>query len=194
MQAVAFDLDGTLVDTTRAHGEAYMRAFAEFGVEIDATAFEAHVGKHQSDIIRALAGASYRRLDVEQLHVRKTEHYSELAPQLARPLALLELARGLRGRTPMALVTSATRRTATASLTRWFDVDDFDVVVTADDVTRHKPDPEPFLLASRLLGVGPEGVLVFEDSPSGITAAVRAGCLVCPVAALPADPPSESVA
>ena len=57
-EAVAFDLDGTLVDTAPAHGEAYRLAFSEFGIEIDAGDFAAHVGLHHSEIIRLLAGRS----------------------------------------------------------------------------------------------------------------------------------------
>ena len=53
----------------------------------------------------------------------------------------------------------------------------FDVIVTADDITRGKPDPEIFLLAAQRLGVPPGRCLVFEDAPMGIEAARRAGML-----------------
>jgi sugar-phosphatase len=52
------------------------------------------------------------------------------------------------------------------------------VLVTADDVEVGKPDPAPFLLAARSLGLPPERCLVIEDAPAGITAARRAGCHV----------------
>ena len=57
----------------------------------------------------------------------------------------------------------------------------FPTVVTVDDVTRAKPDPEPYLLAARLLGVSPSRCLVFEDSEAGAEAAHRAGCVVVQV-------------
>jgi HAD superfamily hydrolase (TIGR01509 family) len=180
-EAVAFDLDGTLIDTAPAHGEAYRLAFSELGIEIGAGDFAQHVGLHHMQIIQLLAGDHANEVDATSLHGRKSEHYEAVAPQLCRPLPLLSLVAMLHGQTPLALVTSATRRTACASLAGIWDINDFDVVVTADDVAKHKPDPAPFLLSAQLLGVPPGRVLVFEDSGSGIEAATRAGCLVAPV-------------
>jgi HAD superfamily hydrolase (TIGR01509 family) len=60
----------------------------------------------------------------------------------------------------------------------------FDVTVCAADVTRTKPDPEPYLLAAKLLGVEPESCVVLEDSPNGIAAAEAAGCQVIAVPSL----------
>ena len=56
--------------------------------------------------------------------------------------------------------------------------DSFAMVVTVDDVVRAKPDPEPYLLAARTLGVDATRCLVFEDSEAGAEAAHRAGCTV----------------
>ena len=80
-----------------------------------------------------------------------------------------------------AVVTSSGRveahhKIGVAGLTRCFAT-----VVTVDDVTRAKPDPEPYLLAARLLGVAPARCLVFEDSEAGAEAAHRAGCVVVQV-------------
>jgi HAD superfamily hydrolase (TIGR01509 family) len=60
----------------------------------------------------------------------------------------------------------------------------FDVTVCAADVTRTKPDPEPYLLAAKLLGAEPESCVVLEDSPNGIAAAEAAGCQVIAVPSL----------
>jgi len=65
----------------------------------------------------------------------------------------------------------------------------FPVVVTGDDVTAHKPDPEPYLLAAKLLGADPARCVALEDSPSGVASAGAAGCLVVAVPSLlPIDP------
>jgi HAD superfamily hydrolase (TIGR01509 family) len=60
----------------------------------------------------------------------------------------------------------------------------FPVMVTGDDVTAHKPDPQPYLLAARLLGVAPGNCVALEDSPNGVASATTAGCLVIAVPSL----------
>jgi len=77
-------------------------------------------------------------------------------------------------------VTSGSIPIATARL-RGTDFDIPDVMVTANDITSGKPDPEPFLLAAQKLGVDPKRCLVFEDAPAGISSAKAAGCSVVAV-------------
>ena len=60
----------------------------------------------------------------------------------------------------------------------------FPVTVTGDDVTRTKPDPEPYLLAAKLLDVDPQQCVALEDSPNGVTSATSAGCHVIAVPSL----------
>jgi beta-phosphoglucomutase-like phosphatase (HAD superfamily) len=83
---------------------------------------------------------------------------------------------------PYALVTSSQRRFVDAVLSRIGLR--FPVVVSANDVTRGKPDPEPYLLAARRLGADPGRCVVLEDSITGVTAAEAAGCLVVAVPTL----------
>ncbi len=66
----------------------------------------------------------------------------------------------------------------------------FPVVVTGDDVTRTKPDPEPYLLAAKLLDAGPQDCVALEDSPNGVTSATAAGCHVVAVPSLVPIPPA----
>jgi HAD superfamily hydrolase (TIGR01509 family) len=81
-----------------------------------------------------------------------------------------------------ALVTSSQRAFAAAVLASTGLR--FPVVVTGDDVTAHKPDPQPYLLAARLLGVDPGRCVALEDSPNGVASAAAAGCLVIAVPSL----------
>jgi HAD superfamily hydrolase (TIGR01509 family) len=84
---------------------------------------------------------------------------------------------------PVGLVTSSLKEIADAVL-KGVGRDRFDVIVTADDVARTKPDPEPYLTAARLLGVEPVRCVVLEDSPNGVAAATAAGCAVVAVPSL----------
>ena len=78
------------------------------------------------------------------------------------------------------MVTGSSRKSLERVLTeaqaRWFDV-----VITADDVLRVKPDPEPFLLATHALKLEPEKCIVIENAPFGIEAARAAGCAVAAI-------------
>ena len=66
----------------------------------------------------------------------------------------------------------------------------FPVTVTADDVTRTKPDPEPYLLAAKLLDAAPGQCVALEDSPNGVASATGAGCRVIAVPSLLPIPPA----
>jgi HAD superfamily hydrolase (TIGR01509 family) len=66
----------------------------------------------------------------------------------------------------------------------------FDVLVCAEDVTATKPDPEPYLLAAKLVGVDPGDCFALEDSPNGVASAEAAGCRVFAVPSLVPIPPA----
>ena len=95
---------------------------------------------------------------------------------------LLALLAGCRDRVRTALVTTASRANVDAILDAHGLRPDFDVVVTGDDVSRHKPDPEAYLLAAARLAVAPAQCLVFEDSDIGLKSARAAGMAVVRVA------------
>jgi HAD superfamily hydrolase (TIGR01509 family) len=105
----------------------------------------------------------------------------QLMPGAAGLLAEIEAA-GI----PFALVTSAEREIMDAALAV-IGVQ-FPATVCAADVTRKKPDPEPYLRAAALLGAAPERCVALEDSPTGLAAAHAAGCAVIAVPSVPPPP------
>ena len=170
--AVLFDMDGTLVDSTPAVTRSWLRWAGEEGVDpallvgrhgVPAAGIIAAVAPERDEAARA---AALER--IEAIEVGDTEGVVVLPGALA---ALEALAGGARS----AVVTSSTRplalvRIAAAGLTAP------DVVVTASDVTRGKPDPQPFLVAAQRLGVDPARCLVVEDAPAGLVSGRAAGC------------------
>jgi HAD superfamily hydrolase (TIGR01509 family) len=104
-----------------------------------------------------------------------------LMPGAARLLAGIEAA-GI----PFALVTSAEREIMAATLDS-IGIR-FPATVCAADVTRKKPDPEPYLRAAALLGAEPGRCVALEDSPPGLAAAHAAGCAVIAVPSVPPPP------
>lgn len=166
--AALFDLDGTLVDSTPAVLRSWNLLAAEYGVGVEPLA-QGH-GQPAAALIRSLFPAD--RADEALARITEIE-----AAEVSDVVAIPGSAEFLGSVPVRAIVTSGTRliagnRIAAAGIARP------EIVVTFDDVTRGKPDPEPFLLAAQRLGVDAGSCVVFEDAPAGITAAKAAGCAV----------------
>jgi len=177
LAAVLFDLDGTLVDSDLAHGMAYKMAFAEVGISISESDFEPLSGLHFLEVIDRLSNGKLN-FDPLELHRSKTQHFQQISTRFIRPLPLLGLAQLLKGRVPMALVTSASDMTVEAVLSTLGIEGLFEVVISGDKTSKHKPDPGPYLEACRRLGLNPESCIAFEDSEVGVLSARRAGISV----------------
>jgi sugar-phosphatase len=165
------DLDGTLVDSTPAVHRAW-GAFAERnGLDLTEVLDYAH-GRPSREtaahLIRPGADAAEEAALVEEQEVHDTDGV------VALPGAA-ELLRAP-GR-PLALVTSCSTALATARL-RAAGLPIPDVLVSSDGLERGKPDPAPFQIGARRLGVAPARCLVLEDSPAGIASGVAAGAVV----------------
>lgn len=165
--AVLFDNDGTLINSL----EAVRRSWAVWATEhdVDGSRFADFHGLPAAAIVAKIlpdgdqTAALARIVEIEE---SDTEGVVAL-PGAADALELL----GGRG----AIATSATRNLAVARLEA-AGIGIPEVLVTADDITRGKPDPEPYLLAAQRLGADPAQCLVVEDAPSGLTAGRAAGC------------------
>ncbi|MFE2285834.1 HAD-IA family hydrolase [Streptomyces sp. NPDC059443] len=170
--ALLFDNDGTLVSSMESVHRCWARWAREYGITEEAfAAVELH-GRPAAEIIADLlpelpegarAGALAR---IEALEVEDVPGGVVLLPGTKELLSALPPGR-------WAVVTSATRPLAGARL-REVGID-FPEMVAADDITRGKPDPEPFLLAAARLGVDPARCVVFEDAPAGLAAGRAAG-------------------
>lgn len=173
-RAVLLDMDGTLVDSTVVV-ESLWRAWArEHDVDEDRTLAVVHGRQGQESMAILLPERDRAINDLENAAMLQQES-SRTDGIVAVPgaSALLDALRDV----PHALVTSADLRLATVRMeTAGLPMPP--VRVTAEDVTRSKPHPEPFLRAAGLVGNAPEHCLVFEDAEAGITAALAAGMSV----------------
>lgn len=167
-KAILFDLDGILVDSTPAVARVWARWAADHGIEPALAIAQAH-GRRSIETIRAIApqiNAEKENLVVEQMEIEDREGVTAI-PGSARLLNSLPQDR-------FAIVTSATAGLAQARL-GYAGLPLPRNLVTADDVTKGKPSPEPYLKGAELLGVEPGDCLVFEDAPAGIASAHAAG-------------------
>ena len=178
VEAMLFDLDGTLVDTMDLHYEAYRRVFAEFDRHFDRAAYMAAVGPPALRIIPGFLRQLHLEGDVEpaDIHHRKKMRFEEvLGEDMPRRLATFEILEERRGRASTAIVTSGNAR-GVGTLLAALGLDRMvDTVVTAEDVRSGKPDPEPFALGLARLGRPPARAIAFEDQALGIMSATQAG-------------------
>ena len=169
--AILFDLDGVLVDSTRSVERQWRQWAREQGIDCDKVMAVAH-GVRTIEVIRALAPHLDAEAEVRKLESREAKDQDGVA---VMPGAV-ELVRAIPP-DRWCVVTSGTRFLATARL-RLFGIPIPKVMVTADDVAHGKPDPAPYLKGAELLGFDPRQCLVIEDAPAGIQSAHAAGMKV----------------
>ncbi|MFJ3196272.1 HAD-IA family hydrolase [Streptomyces griseoviridis] len=169
-QALLFDNDGTLVSSLASVDRCWTRWAGEYGVTAEDFARVGLHGRPAAEIAADLLPA-----DVVPAAVARIEEL-EVADVPGGGVELLPGTLEFLGSLPAdrwAVVTSATRRLAEARLGAVGILPK--TMVAADDVRRGKPDPEPYLLAARALGVDPADCVVFEDAPAGLLAGRAAG-------------------
>jgi sugar-phosphatase len=170
-RALLVDLDGTLIRSEAAVNRVWSAFAVAHGLDPDAVTKVAQ-GRPSRETIGALL---HDPPDLDAIAARfDADEVADVAGVVAFPGALDLLTSGDR---PVAIVTSCTTALARARL-RAAGLPEPAVLVTADDITRGKPDPEPFLLGARRLGVDPADCVVLEDAPAGIAAGRAAGARV----------------
>ncbi|MBA7465742.1 Phosphorylated carbohydrates phosphatase [subsurface metagenome] len=189
--ALLFDLDGTLVDTMPLHYRAYAGVFARRGFILQEASFLEAVGGPAIEAIpRFLASLGVENVgaaEILAIHKEKKDLFGSLLTQSSPArLPAAELLDRARGTKRIGLVSSGNRRGVAAILARvgWEDV--FDVVISGDDVSRGKPDPQGYRMAAAALNVRPDECLVIEDTNAGLMSGKAAGMSVLDVALLTA--------
>ena len=205
IEAIIFDLDGTLVQTERLKAISYGRAAVELRpddltVEEVVEGFREVVGLSRREVATSLL----ERFNLEEATIARMEQPGVEEPweayvqvrldiyeqMLADPqvlldnqwphnMALLKRAQSLESK--VALATMSRREQAMRVLDILDIKDAFDFVATRDDVENGKPDPEIYLLVAKALDVPPHECMVIEDSPTGVKAALNAGMEVVAV-------------
>jgi mannitol-1-/sugar-/sorbitol-6-phosphatase len=167
-EAILFDLDGVLVDSTPCVTRVWSAWAREHGLDAEYVVHVAH-GRPTIATVREVAphlDAQWETDGIEQREINDTDGLRVL-PGAKEVLASLPPKR-------YTIVTSGTRQLATRRL-QAAGLPVPSTMITADDIRNGKPDPEPYFAGARALGYGPKTCLVFEDAPSGIRSAKSAG-------------------
>jgi beta-phosphoglucomutase len=179
-RALIFDMDGVLVHSNPAHREAWEVFNMRYGVETTQAMHERMYGKRNDEIIRDFFGDRLSPEEVTARGAAKERLYREMIAHRLENMLVPGLREFLEKHqdTPKAVATNAEPENVDFVLNGAGIRGYFDVIVDGHQVRNPKPHPEVYLRAASLLGVSPANCFVFEDSHSGVEAAIRAGMKV----------------
>lgn len=177
LQALIWDLDGVIVDSSEQHRRSWQMLAAETHITFTDEDFWRTFGRSNAAIIPLFWGEQLSREQIDALADRKEVYFRELLKghlhALPGALELMQAARtagvkqSLASSAPTANIEVIS---AELGLHRWLDA-----FVSGDRLPRGKPAPDIFLLAAERLGVAPAQCVVIEDAPAGVVAASAAG-------------------
>ena len=177
-----FDMDGVVIDSEKLHLKALGLTLDNNGIAYPAAMLPGFTGKSDRSFFEYARDYldTDGRVDINKFLNEKDKLFDSLLPELRfvdgfEDFILAVKARDLK----TALVTSSSRWTVNKvdkllGILKWFDV-----VIAEEDTERHKPNPDPYLLAFEKTEADRESTIIIEDSTIGITAGKAAGCTVC---------------
>jgi beta-phosphoglucomutase-like phosphatase (HAD superfamily) len=179
VQAVLWDMDGTLADSEPLHRRSFAVTMRAFGVEPPEDFHQGIVGRPESEGHAWLCRVTGMTAGFEEFTARRYDYYMANLHEVgfrpeAREVWDGYVARGL----PQAIVSNSDRLLLDANIRQLGLSRPRLISVSRNDVLRGKPDPEPYLRAAQLLGVPPGAVAVYEDSTTGVRAGLEAGMQV----------------
>lgn len=176
-------MDGVLVDSMSYHAQAVQNIFDQLGVKMDKQDIFEREGERTVDIIRFLLeketvdASVYDIPDIVEKYIQEFNRIVEL--QVFE--GLRECLQSMRTKFRLSVVSGSDRPIVHDIIGKEFP-GIFEVIVTADDVERGKPHPEPYLKAVEMLGIEKDECMVVENAPMGVEAAKKAGlcCIAVP--------------
>ena len=172
-----FDMDGTLFNTNDVNYYAYKEALSKYDVSIDYNYYCDYCnGRHYTVFIPPLV--NHDKEKIEDIHKIKKGAYSKYLDKVKLNEGLIDIIKGIKKDYSIALVTTASKKNTYEILEYTKTKELFDLILTADEISKPKPDPEGFVKAIDYFKVNPSHCMLFEDSELGIEAALKTGASV----------------
>jgi len=180
-KAFLFDLDGVLINSEPLHGQAWRETAAFFDLNLTQSQLKLLRGRRRIDCAKELVKLIPKEVKTEDLlTIHKPISRKLILTAQAMPGSESLVKRCHRNNIPMALVTSSSHESVDIKIAphKWMNL--FSITVLGDDELLHKgkPAPDPYLLAAEKLNIAPEECWAVEDSISGVSSALKAGCFV----------------
>lgn len=179
IKTILFDFDGVVVDSERLHLRALGEVLHNHGISYPNDLLNDFVGKNDSLFYQYVIDNLNSSYELDYLLKQKNKIFDKIVREL-QPidgfLNFIDVV--IQKNIPRAIVTSSSGETL-KMVSEIFPFQNYiDIVVCEEDTTRHKPHPEPYLLALERTGGEKETTLIIEDSANGIKAGKSAGCIV----------------
>ncbi|RJP26623.1 MAG: HAD family phosphatase [Candidatus Omnitrophota bacterium] len=178
-KAVIFDMDGVLIDSERAHQQAEIGALALHGLRVTVKDLKPYAGANRDAFRIGIDKQFGVKLDWDAVYEEKDKRLFQMFEEVNTLPGVIDLLRDLKSAgLKLAIATSSTKAQLDFIVHKFGFDSLFDEMVCTIDITRSKPDPEIFLVASERLGVESGECVVIEDSLNGLLAAKAAGMTV----------------
>lgn len=177
LQAILFDIDGTLIDSNDLHAQAWDEAFRRFGQHVPLPAIRGQIGKGGDNLMPALLPADVVEAEGEKLEKARGELFKVDYFSRVRPFpGVRPLFERLRADGRTIVLASSGKREEVDHHIELLDVGELIAgSTTADDAEHSKPYPDIFTAALKQAGVGADDALVVGDTPYDVTAAAKVG-------------------
>lgn len=175
--AVIWDMDGVIADTAPHHRRAWQETFTKRGVNFSDEDFKHSFGIRNDAIIKNVLGEAITEEEIETIADEKEATFRRIIGRNIKPLpGALELLKALYDQgIRMAIASSTPPENARLVLSSLGIAGRFQAIVSSQDVTEGKPNPQVFLVAAKRLGAEPGNCVVIEDAVAGVKAAKSAG-------------------
>lgn len=170
-------MNGVIIDDEHIHEQAFAQIMKTYGTELTHQAYlDCCAGRTDAAGFEQLSEQLSVSIEIDKALKAKAVAYLKLFPKHKRAYpGVIELINFLHNHFALALTTSSSKMEADLVLAAFNIKDAFRVVVTADDVSKGKPDPQPYVLTASRLSIDPAECVVIEDSTSGVRSAKAVG-------------------